>query len=94
MQTQFFSKVVNKQVKKLINHVQFQYQCTSHPSEIESLNNDEVIVLCLIQDFEADFPQKVSLKVLNSCIILKTVTDLFMSSVHKVRDSGGSCCTS
>ena len=31
-------------------------------------------MITLIQHFEADFPQKVSLKILNSGIILKTYT--------------------
>ena len=35
---------------------------------------DAVILICLIQHFEADFLWKVSLKILNSGIILKTST--------------------
>ena len=34
----------------------------------------EAMKICLIQDFEADFLWKVSLKILNSGIILKTFT--------------------
>ena len=34
--------------------------------------NQEAIIICLIQSFEADFPKKVSLKILNSVITLKT----------------------
>ena len=34
----------------------------------------EAIVIFLIQHFEADFPKKVSLKILNSRLILKTFT--------------------
>ena len=34
----------------------------------------ECSIICLIQHFEADFPQKVSLKILNSGIILKIFT--------------------
>ena len=33
-------------------------------------------IICRIQDFEADFLWKVSLKILNSGIILKTFTDV------------------
>ena len=42
-----------------------------------------------IQDFEADFPWKVSLKILNSGIILKTfthvVTQHCLTGVYKLR---------
>ena len=36
--------------------------------------NQKTIICCLIQDLEADFLWKVSLKILNSGIILKTFT--------------------
>ena len=36
--------------------------------------NQRAIIICLIQHFEADFLWKVSLKILNSGIILKTFT--------------------
>ena len=36
--------------------------------------NHRAIIVCLIQDFEADFLWKVSLKILNSGLILKTFT--------------------
>ena len=39
-----------------------------------------IIIICLIQHFEADFPQKVSLKILNSGIILKTFTHAIIFS--------------
>ena len=35
-------------------------------------------MISLIQYFEADFPQKVSLKILNSGILLKTLTYVLM----------------
>ena len=43
-------------------------------------------MISLIQHFEADFPQKVSLKILNSGIILKTFTHVFIvcSFTHKL----------
>ena len=37
----------------------------------------EAIIICLIQHVEADFPKKVSLKILNSGIFLKTFTHAF-----------------
>ena len=40
----------------------------------QTKNKSEAIIISLIQDFEADFPQKVSLKILNSEIILKMFT--------------------
>ena len=40
----------------------------------------------LIQDFEADFPQKISLKILNSVIILKTLTHALWISREEDKD--------
>ena len=40
----------------------------------------QAIIICLIQHFEADFPKKVSLKILNSGIILKIFTHDIWSS--------------
>ena len=36
--------------------------------------SSEAIIISLIQHFEADFPWKVSLKILNSGLLLKTST--------------------
>ena len=44
-------------------------------------------MISLIQNFEADFPQKVSLKILNSGIILKTFTHAFAISLIIVNES-------
>ena len=41
-------------------------------SDLKLIRQD--IKISLIHDFEADFPQKVSLKIMNSGIILKTFT--------------------
>ena len=38
----------------------------------------EAIKICLIQYFEADFLWKVSLKILNSGLILKTFTHVYL----------------
>ena len=42
-------------------------------------------MIFLIQHFEADFPQKVSLKILNSFIILKTFTQEYNNSCLSLR---------
>ena len=38
------------------------------------------MIICLIQHFEADFLWKVSLKILNSGIILKTLTHVVLEA--------------
>ena len=43
-------------------------------SRAENKSEKLECLICLIQHFEADFPQKVSLKLLNSGLILKTFT--------------------
>ena len=48
--------------------------------KVELKQIGEVIKTCLIQHFEADFLWKVSLKILNSGIILKTFTNVVINN--------------
>ena len=41
----------------------------------------EAIIISLIQHFEAGFPWKVSLKILNSGLILKTFTHVYKTLI-------------
>ena len=53
-----------------VNSFKFKWSITQRWNE----NKSEAIKICLVQHFEADFLWKVSLKILNSVIILKTFT--------------------
>ena len=49
----------------------------------KQLRNHKAIIICLIQYFEADFQWKVSLKILNSGITLKTFTQAINNLKHE-----------
>ena len=54
---------------QIVNNFKVKWSIVLRWNEIR-----EVIIICLIRDFEADFLWKVSLKILNSGIILNTFT--------------------
>ena len=54
----------------------FMFECSIVFRYTENKSR-EIILICIIQHFDADFLWKVSLKILNSGIILKTFTHVF-----------------
>ena len=52
---------------------------------IDVLSSTSVAISIQIQHFEADFPQKVSLKILNSGIILKSFTHEVMNMYSQTK---------
>ena len=51
--------------------------------------NQNVIIISLIQHFEADFPKKVRFKILNSGLFLKSFTHVYL--VHDMKPVNGLC---
>ena len=71
---------INPELKKFKNKI----SCLNGQLSLyKQLRNHKPITICLIQYYEADLQWKVSLKILNSGIILKTFTHAINNLKHE-----------